>query len=285
MAWLPAVCLFAGAAVVAYPARASRRRVPIRGIAATCRRPSLDPGALIARASALCAMRPRRAAAAVGLTAAAAGWLVAGPVAAAVAGSYAALGARAATRRARHRRRAAAHSRTLDHLCALAADLRAGLPAVGGGSLTDAGELAGAGAELTRRGRTSVIGAAPAGQPVAEAAGGPADARIGDLTAAVWRLAERTGAPAADLVERIEADVRAADRSRASAAAQAAGARATALLLAALPAGGIALGYGIGVDPLRVLLHTPLGAACAAGTVALQTAGLAWADRLAGAPS
>ena len=114
---------------------------------------------------------------------------------------------------------------------------------------------------------------------------GPGDARIGDLVAAVWRLAERTGAPAAELVERIEADVRAGDRSRASAAAQAAGARATALLLAALPVGGIALGYGIGVDPLRVLLHTPLGAACAAGAFTLQTAGLAWAARLAGAPS
>jgi tight adherence protein B len=85
-------------------------------------------------------------------------------------------------------------------------------------------------------------------------------------------------------MERVEADARAGDRARASAAAQAAGARATALLLAALPAGGIALGYGIGVDPLRVLLHTPLGAGCAAGTVLLQSAGLAWAARLAGGP-
>jgi tight adherence protein B len=104
-----------------------------------------------------------------------------------------------------------------------------------------------------------------------------------DLTAAVWRLAERTGAPVADLVDRIEADGRAADRGRAAAAAHAAGARATALLLAGLPAGGIALGYAIGVDPLRVLLRTPLGAACVAGALILQLGGLAWADRLAGA--
>lgn len=96
----------------------------------------------------------------------------------------------------------------------------------------------------------------------------------------MWRLAERTGAPAADLVERIEADARAADRAKASAAAQAAGAQATAILLAALPAGGIALGYSIGADPLRILLHTGLGAACALGAVALQCAGLLWADRL-----
>jgi tight adherence protein B len=106
------------------------------------------------------------------------------------------------------------------------------------------------------------------------------DARIAHLTAAVWRLAERTGAPAADLVERIEADARAADRAGASAAAQAAGAQATAMLLAALPLGGIGLGYSIGTDPLEILLHTRAGAACAVGAVLLQCAGLWWADRL-----
>jgi tight adherence protein B len=53
------------------------------------------------------------------------------------------------------------------------------------------------------------------------------------------------------------------------------------LLLAGLPVGGIALGYTIGVDPLHVLLHTPLGAACVGGTLVLQVGGLAWADRLA----
>lgn len=105
-------------------------------------------------------------------------------------------------------------------------------------------------------------------------------ARITDLTAAVWRLAERTGAPAADLVERIEADARAADRARASAAAEAAGAQVTGMLLAALPLGGIALGYSIGADPLGVLLHSPIGAGCAIGAVLLQSAGLLWSDRL-----
>ena len=90
---------------------------------------------------------------------------------------------------------------------------------------------------------------------------------MAQLTAAAWRLAERTGAPAADLVERIEADARAMDRAAAAAAAQAAGAQATAWLLAALPLGGIGLGYSIGADPLAVLLHTPIGAACAVGAM------------------
>jgi tight adherence protein B len=124
--------------------------------------------------------------------------------------------------------------------------------------------------------------AAPGGATLRRSGpGGSADRpRLSDLTSAVWRLAERTGAPAADLVERIEADARAADRSLAAAEAQAAGARATALLLAVLPVGGVALGYGIGVDPLAILLHTTLGAACAAGAALLQSGGLLWADRL-----
>ena len=106
--------------------------------------------------------------------------------------------------------------------------------------------------------------------------------RIGRLTSSVWQLAERTGAPAADLVERIEADARAADRAAASAAAQAAGAQATALLLAGLPVGGIGLGLAIGADPVHVLLRTPIGAACAIGAVLLQCGGLLWAERLTG---
>lgn len=97
---------------------------------------------------------------------------------------------------------------------------------------------------------------------------------------AAQRLAASTGAPLADLLERLEAQCRAADRADAAAHAQAAGAQLTAVLLAALPVGGIGLGYLIGVDALRVLLHTPTGAACACGAAVLQAAGLAWTRRL-----
>lgn len=174
---------------------------------------------------------------------------LAGAVAGVVVGVYTGLAGRAWRRHQRASRAAQERARTLDALCALAADLRAGLPPV----LTAQQAL-------------------------------PPGSRIAQLTTAVWRLAEQTGAPAAELVERIEADARAGDRSRASAAAQAAGARATAMLLAALPLGGIALGYAIGTDPLRVLLHTPIGAGCTAAAIALQLAGMAWADRLAAGP-
>jgi tight adherence protein B len=188
---------------------------------------------------------------------AAAGLVIGGRVAAVVLAVYAALGARAFVRQAVRRRVAAVRARSLDDLCSLAADLRAGLPPA---------------AVTSRPGCTT---------PSA----GMVDPRIGELSAAVWRLAERTGAPVADLVQRIEADSRASDRAARSAAAQSAGAQVTALLLAALPLGGIALGYGIGTDPLQVLLHTRLGAACAVGAVLLQGAGLLWADRLVSGPS
>jgi tight adherence protein B len=249
---LAAGLLAGAAAVAAWPAGAVLRRLNGRrqgGVRAVSLRRLWSWAQRVADGS------PRRAVGIAVAAGAVVGTIVGGPVAGLVLAVYGALGARAAVRRAARRRGVAARSRSLDGLNALAADLRAGL-AVGAMPLTDS--LA-----------------------------SPRDSnhRLAELTAAVMRLAEQTGAPAADLVERIEADARAGDRSRATAAAQAAGAQATALLLAGLPVGGIALGYGIGVDPLEVLLGTPLGAACATGAVLLQCAGLLWADRLSNGPT
>ena len=191
--------------------------------------------------------QPRRTLAGVVGAAAGLGLAAGGPVAAVVAAAYAGLAGRALLRRSARRRAAVERTSALDGLAALAADLRAGLPPVAVGGETSRSHSAD---------------------------------RIGRLTSSVWWLAERTGAPAADLVERIEADARAADRAAASASAQAAGAQATAMLLAVLPFGGIGLGVAIGADPVRVLLHTPVGAACAVGALLLQVGGLLWADRL-----
>ncbi|MCA2214570.1 hypothetical protein LDL48_17095 [Wangella sp. NEAU-J3] len=290
--------LAAGAAAV-WPMNLARHR--LRG--GRPRRMPVDLTALRAWTADLGRRQPRRLVGGVASAAASLALLVGGPVAAVLGGVYAALAARAVLRRAARRRAASARSRSLDDLCALAADLRAGLPPADLGAALPAASLGAAlspadpGAALS----PADLGAAllPAGLrvgwpsagsragrlPEGAAAGAgpcPPDRRIAGLTAAIWRLAERTGAPAADLVERLEADARAADRAMASAAAQSAGAQATALLLAALPLGGIALGYGIGVDPLAVLLHTGPGAACAIGAVLLQCAGLLWADRLVG---
>ncbi|SCG59281.1 tight adherence protein B [Micromonospora humi] len=174
------------------------------------------------------------------------GAFLGGPVAAVVLTAYGTLAARAALRRREQRKADLAHRRDLDRLGAAAADLRAGLPADG--------------------------------------AAHDGTGRIARLCRAAVRLADRTGAPLADLLERIEADARAADRGLAAAAAQAAGARATAWLLAALPLGGIGLGYAIGVDPVAVLLHTPVGGGSAVAAVVLQIGGLLWAERLGAGP-
>jgi tight adherence protein B len=204
------------------------------------------------------------------------GLLIGGPVAGVVGAAYAGLAGRAVLRRAARRQAEVARQAALDGLSALAADLRAGLPPFRWGAGLPPAAPSAAAVSPAAVSRAAV---SPAGLP---AGGSPADDRIGRLTGAVWRLAERTGAPAADLVERIEADARAADRAAASATAQVAGAQSTALLLAGLPVGGIGLGLAIGADPVHVLLRTPVGAACAIGAVLLQCAGLLWAERLTG---
>ncbi|WP_435204391.1 type II secretion system F family protein [Micromonospora sp. bgisy143] len=198
---------------------------------------------------------PRRVLLLVGLAGAGVGTLSGGPVAAVAIAGYGTLAARALLRWRANRQAELIRRRGLDLLCGLAADLRAGLP------VPSTMEVA------------SGTGASAAGVD-----------RLGDLTSAAVRLADRTGAPLAELIERIEADARATDRGLAAAAAQAAGARATAWLLAALPMGGIGLGYGIGVDPLAVLLHSTVGGVCAVLAVALQVVGLFWAERLGAGP-
>jgi tight adherence protein B len=273
--WLPVIVLLAAAVTSAWPS-GRNRRLPGNG-SGRWRLPVISVPTLPTWPGVVADRSPGRLIAMAATAASGAGWLAGGPVAALVGGIYAALGARAVTRAAGNRRHAAVRAAQLDDLSALAADLRAGLPPAGAAE-AHAGVL-GAGAVASPE-VTGPVSTRPDRQPVRRQVAESRTSRILDLTTAVWRLAERTGAPAADLIERIERDARAADRARAAAAAQAAGAQATALLLAALPLGGIALGIAIGADPIRVLLHTPLGAACAAGAVALQSAGLLWADRL-----
>ncbi|MBW6437701.1 hypothetical protein KZ829_28595 [Actinoplanes hulinensis] len=186
------------------------------------------------------------AAAVAGVAAGSAG----GPVAAVVAGAYAGLAVHEWRRLDRRKRGTVRRMATLDELTSLVADLRAGIPA-------------------------AVVAAASASG--ARLAG---DERIQRLTGAVWRLAEHTGAPAADLLEQIESDARETGRLARKAGAQAAGAQVTAGLLAVLPFAGIGAGYVLGGDPMDVLLRTPGGAGCAIGALILQCCGLKWAQRI-----
>ncbi len=108
------------------------------------------------------------------------------------------------------------------------------------------------------------------------------DPSLERLARAAQRMSDRTGAPLAELLERLEAQQRDLSRAQSAAHAQVAGIRLTSVLLAVLPLVALGLGHAIGVDAFGVLLATPFGTACVAVAVALQLAGLAWAERLAG---
>ena len=192
---------------------------------------------------------PRAAAAIVVGGATVAIGITTGPVAGSLAAVYGLLAAIFWLRYRRSAGEAAARANALDALAALAADLRAGLAP-----------------EPARAAARPLLDAVPL---------------VRDRVETAWRVADVTGAPLADLLDRLEVDLRSLERVRLAAAAHAAGTRATAGLLVVLPVAGIAVGYGMGADPLRVLLHTPVGAACAAVGVLLQAAGIVWTNRLA----
>lgn len=101
--------------------------------------------------------------------------------------------------------------------------------------------------------------------------------------AAAWSVADRSGAGLADVLDRLAAKLRSDEELRAEVAAQLAAPRATARVVASLPIVGLALGYGLGADPLAFLLGTSIGIGCLLGGSGLVLAGLLWVERLASA--
>ncbi len=77
--------------------------------------------------------------------------------------------------------------------------------------------------------------------------------------AAAWQLAAESGAPLAEVLERVRADLDGTRALHRAVAAAVAAAQASAGLLALLPLLGLALGAAIGAHPLSVLLDTPSG--------------------------
>ncbi|WP_328583039.1 type II secretion system F family protein [Streptomyces sp. NBC_00370] len=98
--------------------------------------------------------------------------------------------------------------------------------------------------------------------------------------AACWRVAVDGGAGLAAGLDRLEGALRAERAQRDELRAELAGAWSTVVLLALLPMVGLAMGWALGADPLRMLLHTPAGLACLAGGAALEGVGLWWAARI-----
>ncbi|MBX6383365.1 MAG: type II secretion system F family protein [Microbispora sp.] len=185
----------------------------------------------------------------------------------------------ALTRRPRPGATAAAWRAASIELCqSLAAELSAGRPpgdalvrAISSVSPPDPAALA------------PVIAAARDGGDVAAALSGAAPARGGEglvRLAACWRVSVTVGGGLTALVERVCASLREAQAHREEVAAQLAGPRATARMLAGLPVLGLLMAAGLGMNPLAFLVGGPAGIACLVIGLALDAAGVWWTHKL-----
>ena len=168
-------------------------------------------------------------------------------------------------------------SRALDALSLLAAELRGGRPPAV--ALAAASDVA---AGPARDAFVAAATAARLGGDVAAAmsVAGSAVADVLRALAACWQVCSEAGSGLAAAIERLEEGLRAAEAQRRAVAAELAGPRATAQLLAVLPVAGIGLASALGAHPVRLLLHTALGLACLTAGLVLDALGVLWTRRL-----
>ncbi|MGW0192797.1 type II secretion system F family protein [Nonomuraea sp. NPDC003201] len=99
--------------------------------------------------------------------------------------------------------------------------------------------------------------------------------------AACWEVGVTVGAGLAALVERVASTLRAAQTHRQDVAAQLAGPRTTARLLAVLPALGLLMAAALNMHPLDFLLGSLPGLMCLIAGIALDACGLWWTNHMA----
>lgn len=223
------------------------------------------------------------------------------PVAAVVVAVGATAGA-GLVRGRRERAVAGEEQAAVEGLGVLVAELRAGRPA--DEALAAAGRHCGhlkIGALLTKLGRSLRLGDRLEGWVVADGRAPPAVHVRATVPLTVpghvprervdrsrWqvrliagvRLSQRTGCALADVVAAVESDLARSGHQRTELRATAAGHRATVALLAGLPILGLAMGSGIGAEPVRILTTTTIGHVLLVAGVALELAGLAWGRRM-----
>lgn len=195
----------------------------------------------------------------VALTAGGAGWFVLGQV-----------------RAERVRRRMAARrGSVVEAVGLMAAELRAGvLPQrVLSGLAPDFPFLASASRAARLGGDVSAALRAESATPGGE--------RLAEIASA-WLVAERSGAPLARVLDRLDTAARDDREIEREVQSGVAPARATGRLMAVLPVVGLLLGSGMGADPVHLLVSTVPGAACLAAGTACACAGVAWINRIAG---
>jgi tight adherence protein B len=98
--------------------------------------------------------------------------------------------------------------------------------------------------------------------------------------AVCWQLAQTHGLAIGTLMQTAQCDLVERERFSSRVDAGMAGARATAAVLAGLPAVGVGLGQLIGADPVRFLLSGGFGEWLLVIGVLLACAGLLWCDRI-----
>jgi hypothetical protein len=128
--------------------------------------------------------------------------------------------------------------------------------------------------------------AAALGGDVAAALEGATDSAVPGMLrglAACWTVCASTGSGLAAAVERLGEAERAAADQRRAVEVELAGPRATARMLALLPAVGLLMAGGLGAQPLAFLLGSPVGRVCLLLGVGLEVLGLRWTARLAAA--
>lgn len=129
--------------------------------------------------------------------------------------------------------------------------------------------------ETADPGASSVGGAPPGPLPASTSL-----ARDLCRIAAAWALAERHGAPLAELLTGVLTDLRWRTAFGQRLRARLAGPRATAGVLTLLPLLGLGLGQLIGAAPLAVLRGGLVGQALLLAGTLLVLAGLTWSDRI-----
>ncbi|WP_067675426.1 type II secretion system F family protein [Nocardia miyunensis] len=141
-----------------------------------------------------------------------------------------------------------------------------------------AGEIEGIAARAFAVGsaRSRLGGSAAAGLRNPESIIAAELARIADA----WQLADHHGLALADLLTAARADLSSRIRFRDKTTAALAGARASAVVLSALPLLGIALGHLMNAAPLHVLLASGPGTVLLPLGTALICSGLLWADAI-----
>lgn len=176
---------------------------------------------------------------------------------------------------ARRRAVQADRSAVLEVCDLLAADLAAGRPS----------QVALAAASERWSPLAPVLEAARLGGDVPEAMRRLATQRPGaaDLrwVAGAWAVAHESGHGLAAALERTSDGLRERRRTRRLVDSELASARATARLVAVLPAGVLLMGSGAGSDPWAFLVTTPVGWGCLATGLTLMLLGLGWIERLA----